>query len=133
MESPRRSVLVIDDDVHLLNLICMILEDDCAVSRAENGEDGVRIVRENPPSLLILDMMLPKMSGAEILDELQRVESTRTIPVIVLSAFNFSDDEIKGIESRPNVRALMRKPFSLEKVRQQVDGIIGGADGASRR
>ena len=116
VEIDKKTVLVIDDDEHLRDLIVMCFSETFKTLDAENGEDGLVLAFRHKPDIVVLDLMLPGKSGEEVLVELQKNEGTRDIPVIVVSAFNFEDGSAARIEGAPNVKALLRKPFTLEKL-----------------
>jgi len=79
-------ILVVDDNRDNVELLCQILEDDYDLIEAYNGPDCINLAREQQPDLILLDVMMPKMNGCEVLQELQKEERTREITVIFISA-----------------------------------------------
>lgn len=83
----KRSILLVDDSkfIRRANELALI-KAGYAVCSAGDGEEGLRVAREKLPDLIVLDMMLPKLSGPQLLDALKSDATTKNIPVIVLSS-----------------------------------------------
>ncbi len=94
----RPLVLVVDDDEDLRTLARVQLSDGYDVIQAEDGARCIELAREHQPDVIVLDIMMPGMSGSEVLHELSARDYTKEIPVIFLSALNTVDDRIKGLE-----------------------------------
>jgi two-component system phosphate regulon response regulator PhoB len=93
------TVLVVDDEHDILELIRYNLErEDFGVETVETGEDALRLAREAVPDLIILDIMLPGMSGTEVCKRLKSTDQTRDIPVLMLTAKSTSSDVVNGLE-----------------------------------
>jgi two-component system OmpR family response regulator len=104
----RRSVVVIEDDPSICELLQLYLSrEQYQVHKAGNGSEGVGLVRSLAPSLVILDLMLPDMSGFEVL---KAVRVFSNVPVIVLTARDADQDKILGLELGAD--DYMVKPFS---------------------
>jgi len=92
-------VLAVDDTPDNLSLIAELLKDSYRIKVANSGEKALRIVRsENPPDLILLDIMMPGMSGHEVCQELKSDPKTRDIPIIFLTAMSSAEDEKKGLD-----------------------------------
>ena len=90
---------------------------DCAA--AENGEDGLKIATsENPPDLILLDILMPGMDGYGVLERLQNIPRTKEIPVIFLSAMDEKRDVIRGLEM--GAVDYITKPFHSAEVKARV-------------
>src|SRR5664279_1861141 len=95
----RPTVLIVDDTPDNLSLRSGLLKDDYKVKVANNGEKALRIARsENPPDLILLDIMMPEMDGYEVCRRLKADSATQDIPVIFLTAKSQIDDEKMGLE-----------------------------------
>jgi two-component system, sensor histidine kinase and response regulator len=108
-------ILVIEDEESVLDIICeLLLVENFEVLRAENGEIGLRLALEEVPDLIICDIMMPKLSGYEVLGQLQRNPKTQFIPFIFLSARAAKDDQRQGM----NLGAddYVTKPFTREQL-----------------
>ena len=112
-----RTVLVIEDDASIRLGLRMNLEaEGYQVHDAEDGEQGLTLVRQARPDLVILDVMLPKVNGFEVLQRL-RAEGFR-MPVIVLSARTSEMDKVTGLEL--GAEDYVAKPFSLAELLARV-------------
>jgi CheY-like chemotaxis protein len=109
---PRPSVLVVDDDDAIREVIAEVLRDEgYDVSSAGNGEQALRELRKSPhPDLVLLDLMMPVMSGWELLELLQSNADLSGIPVVVVSAM-----------TAPGVCEHLTKPIDLDRLLATVD------------
>ncbi len=103
MESPdsleKANILVVDDTPDNLALMADLLKDHYRVKVANNGERALKIVRgDTPPDLILLDIMMPGLSGHEVCEQLKADSRTREIPIIFLTAMTAVEDEKKGLE-----------------------------------
>ena len=82
-----KAILIVDDDPALLEMYSERLKAEGAiVLEATDGEEAINIIREDHPNLVLLDIMMPKKNGFEVLGELSRDQDSNNIPVIILSA-----------------------------------------------
>ena len=94
------TVLVVDDDQPSLELLQAYLEDvDCKTVTACDGPDALEIIAKEPPDLILLDVMMPKMSGFEVCKRIKKDPKTSDIPVIMVTALNEFGDIERGIDS----------------------------------
>jgi CheY-like chemotaxis protein len=103
----RASVLVVDDDEAIRDVIAEVLRDEgYTVVCAENGAQALREMRaQHHPDLVLLDLMMPVMSGWEVLEQLQASEELSRIPVVVVSAM-----------SAPGASEHLAKPIDLDRL-----------------
>ena len=95
----RKTILVVDDTPDNLSLMSGLLRDEYKVKLANSGEKALKAVQgDNPPDLILLDIMMPGMSGYEVCEALKADPKTRPIPVIFLTAMSAPEDEQKGLE-----------------------------------
>jgi CheY-like chemotaxis protein len=86
-------VLIAEDDTVLARMYSKALEiEGIGVELVTNGEETIQKVRTNPPQLLLLDIMMPKMSGFQVLDILKADEHLKVIPVVVLTNLHSTED-----------------------------------------
>jgi putative two-component system response regulator len=96
---PATTVLVVDDTPDNLMLMADLLKDKYRVKAANSGETALRILQNNPlPDLILLDIMMPGLSGHEVARKLQQDARTRDIPIIFLTALASLENEIHGLE-----------------------------------
>lgn len=105
-------VLVVDDEPGIANLLRSLLSDSfvCEAVEALNGVDALKLVAMRPPQLILLDIMMPKMDGIEVLRRLKRNSATAGIPVLMLTG----QQEQAHIEASFNLGAInyMLKPVT---------------------
>ena len=95
----KPTILAVDDTPDNLSLIAGLLKDSYKIKVANSGDKALRVVRsENPPDLILLDIMMPGMSGHEVCEALKADPKTRDIPIIFLTAMSAAEDEKKGLE-----------------------------------
>ena len=99
MLESKPSILVVDDTPANLTLMTGLLQDDYQVRAATSGEKALKIAySDNPPDLILLDIMMPEMDGHEVCRRLKSDEKTRDIPIIFLTAMSEAEDEEKGLK-----------------------------------
>ncbi|KIN65018.1 Phosphate regulon transcriptional regulatory protein PhoB [Sulfitobacter noctilucicola] len=119
MSATQPHVLLVEDEPAQREVLAYNLEaEGYAVSRAENGEEAMLQVDEITPDLVILDWMMPLMSGIEVCRQLKTREDTRNIPVIMLSARSEEVDTVRGLETGADDYVV--KPYSLRELMARV-------------
>lgn len=114
-------VLVAEDDPSVRMTISFVLEDEgFDVSCAEDGEEALRMAKADPPDVILLDSIMPKMDGQEVLMQLRAEVSTRDIPVVVLTGM--SPDPVNW----PGAH-FVGKPFSPDALVARIRGLLNGA------
>src|SRR6516164_3971205 len=93
----QATILIVDDTPSNISVLMEILRGDYRVLAATNGAQALKIARgDPPPDLILLDVMMPEMSGHEVCQRLKAESSTRKIPVIFVTAMNQVEDETLG-------------------------------------
>ncbi len=106
-----RKILTCDDEKHIVRLIQVNLErQGYEVITAFNGAECLAKVKEDRPDLIVLDVMMPEMTGFEVLDILKKDPETENIPVIMLTARAQDSDVLRGWQS--GVECYLTKPFN---------------------
>ena len=120
--APER-VLVVDDEPDIVALVAYHLaKAGYRVSTAGNGADALTAARDEHPALIVLDLMLPAMSGFEVLEQLRAVEDTRDIAVLMLTARKEEPDRIRGLSLGAD--DYLAKPFSPQELILRVGAIL---------
>ena len=125
MASEKRTrVLVVDDDKELLGLVNVLLSRvGIEVITAETATDAARILRTPPlPDLLILDMMLPDISGMELLRQMRSKEMFKDLPVLILSALADPNQIREGLESGAD--RYLTKPYVAHNLTGTVQELL---------
>jgi twitching motility two-component system response regulator PilG len=119
----ERSVLVVEDSPTSRKVISMVLSrKGYVVYEAATGEEALRKVAEELPRLILLDAMLPDMTGYDILAQLKQDQHLREIPVVMLTAKDSPVDREKGI--RAGSAAYLTKPFNPDKLLSVIGSYI---------
>ena len=117
-------VLVADDDADILRLVTLRLErSGYEVMSAGDGEQALKAALERAPDLALLDVMMPKLDGYQVTEQLRRNESTKHVPVILLTARVQEADIARGIEAGAD--DYVSKPFSTQELRDRVQAALG--------
>lgn len=118
-----RKVLIADDDDLVAELAQTLLAaQGYEVIRAAEGEAALTMAATERPALIVLDVMMPGTDGMEVLRRLSEDESTRGIPVIMLTARRFQDDVIAAMKL--GARDYLAKPFTPEQLLARVERIL---------
>ncbi|MDO9637310.1 MAG: response regulator [Pseudotabrizicola sp.] len=118
-------VLLIEDEPNITEAIRFILSrDGCEVTALADGVGAVAAVRAEMPDLVILDLMLPGVSGLEILAQLRADPATKGLPVMMLTAKGQGRD--REAAERAGASHFMTKPFSNDDMRAAVRALTGG-------
>ncbi len=120
-----KKVLVVDDEPFILRSLTFVLrKEGFDVSEARNGEEAIEMIRAELPSLVLLDVMMPKKNGYEVLNEIKSDEATKSIYVIMLTAKGQEADRVKGLSL--GVDEYMTKPFSPLKIVERAREVLAG-------
>lgn len=126
--SPGRRLLVVDDEQDVRDLLAMVLaRHGFAVRTAADGMEALVVAQDDPPDLILLDVMMRDMDGWEVLKLLQLEEATRQVPVVILSARAEPRDKIRGLQE--GAVDYLTKPFAIEEVVARLESILGESGG----
>jgi len=118
-EASQKTILVIDDDIITQNMLRTTLANaGYSVRVASTGEEGIRMAKEKPPSVIILDIMMPGLDGGEVANILKKDPATKDIPIIFLSSL-ISEKEEK-IGSRNDTISFLSKPYNRDKLLNEI-------------
>lgn len=119
----RPSVLIVDDEGPLLTLLRYNLERaGFRVQEAADGQEALSLVADAPPDLLILDWMLPSLSGIEVCRQLRRRPATRDLPIIMLTARTEDQDAVRALDL--GVDDFISKPFVIEALLARARAVL---------
>ena len=123
-EKTNKRILCIEDEPEMIDLIRLILgRRGFDVHGAAGGVEGLRTVREEHPDLVLLDLMMPDMDGWEVYQQMKADETTRDIPVIVVTAKAQSIDKVLGLHIA-KVDDYIAKPFSPQELLNSVERVL---------
>jgi len=119
MSTDQPRVLVVEDEPAQLEVLAYNLEaEGFAVSRARDGEEALLVITEDAPDIVVLDWMMPNISGIEVCRRLKSKPETRAIPVIMLSARSEEVDKVRGLETGADDYVV--KPYSVIELMARV-------------
>ena len=114
-------ILVVEDDKKIASFVARGLKEaGFAVDQAENGEDGLRLALAHPYDTAVMDLMLPKLDGLSLIEELRKKKVLT--PVLILSAKRSVDDRVKGLQAGGD--DYLTKPFSFVELLARVQALI---------
>ncbi|MFP8967398.1 diguanylate cyclase domain-containing protein [Pokkaliibacter sp. CJK22405] len=114
----NQTVLIVDDEKSNLKILGDLLRDDVRVILAKSGAQALQKAEEHMPDLILLDIVMPGMSGFEVMAELRKRRPTRSIPVIFVSALGDTESEARGFEL--GASDYIQKPFQSRLVLARV-------------
>lgn len=134
MADPRPLVLLVEDEPAQREVLAYNLQaEGFEVAQASNGEEALEAVADTPPDLILLDWMMPHVSGLEVCRRLKLRPETRNIPVIMLSARSEEVDKVRGLETGADdyvikpysvVELMARLKAHLRRVRPSTIGVV---------
>ena len=121
MES-RKTILICDDEPALRELVRAALSDGYLFAEASDGVLALELAHEVEPDAVILDLMLPRLGGLEVLAHLQADDQLRTVPVVVITAWNETREDVLAA----GASEFVTKPFDPDVLRTAVEDLLGG-------
>jgi two-component system phosphate regulon response regulator PhoB len=119
----QATILVVEDEAPLVTLLRYNLErEGFAVLEAQDGDEALNQAREQKPDLVLLDWMLPLVSGIEICRQLRRHPETRAIPIVMLTARGEEGDKLRGLDSGAD--DYVTKPFSPSELIARIRAVL---------
>jgi phosphate regulon transcriptional regulator PhoB len=125
---PKQRILVVDDEQDIVQLVTYNLKKEgYLVEEARTGDEALRLVRERPYQLILLDLMLPGLSGMELCRIFKQDPGTAHVPIIMLTARSEEMDKVMGLETGAD--DYITKPFSVRELLARVKSVIRRSEG----
>jgi CheY-like chemotaxis protein len=122
----KRSICIIEDEKETAELLCRFLEGrGYRALSVSDGPSGLERISSDHPDLVLLDLMMPGMSGFEVLSRLKSDPRTSRIPVLVCSALNDVGDVERCCQS--GAEGYINKPFELDRIARKVGSLLASA------
>ncbi len=119
----KANVFIVEDEMPIVTLLKYNLEKEGhKVNYALNGEDAIRSIKDQNPDLILLDWMLPDISGIEVCRNLKRINLLKNIPIIMLTAKGEEEDKLKGFKTGAD--DYVTKPFSQKELIARVNTLL---------
>jgi len=122
------TLLIIDDESEILDMLERFLSGDFKILKASNGMDGLSLVQTALPDIIICDVMMPKMSGTDFLQLMKGDKKLAHIPVIMLTAKTSEEDQMVAFDCGAD--AYLTKPISLKYLRKRIDQLLARVESA---
>lgn len=121
--SGESCILIVEDEPAQLEMLAYnVAAEGFRVLKAPDGEEGVLLAEEEQPDLIILDWMLPNISGIEVCRQIKRKPQTRSIPIIMLTARGQEEDRVRGLDTGADDYVV--KPYSVSELMARVRAIL---------
>lgn len=119
----KKTILAVDDEIHILELLKYNLETNgYYVITAETGEEALELLAKEKVDAVLLDLMLPKIDGLEVLRRIRTTKEINKIPVILLTAKSDEFDKVLGLEMGAD--DYIAKPFSIRELQARVKAVL---------
>jgi len=118
----RQKILMVDDTEVYLYTLNSTLKEDYDTIIAKSGEEGLDTARLVMPDLILLDVMMPGLSGYDVLEALKADEKLKSIPVILISGKDSDENEARGYEL--GAVDYIKKPFVRTEVKSRIDSVM---------
>ena len=118
----KRKVLVVDDEIHIVHVVAIKLRNNgYDVISVDNGSDAYQLACEHEPNIIVTDLQMPNMTGLELIKKLADNENTKNIPVILLTARDYSDEKQ---QDGSKIAQYLTKPFSPKELLKCIQNIL---------
>ena len=119
----RRMILVVDDEPSVREVLKRLLKQEgYDVVLASNGKEALEVIKNDPPDMVLLDLMMPEMGGMAVCRRIRENPATRLMPVIMITAKGEVADEIKGLQRGAD--DYIAKPFDAQEVKARMAGLF---------
>ncbi len=118
-------IVSIEDEVDMLDLMALILtRKGFEFHSAQSGLEGLKLIEQVQPDLILLDLMMPDMIGWEVYDRLKAAPQTHAIPVLIVTARTQSDPRLVAFQEQTTIDDLITKPFGPSQLVEKVMAIL---------
>jgi DNA-binding response OmpR family regulator len=123
MELDSMRIVVADDDRVVRRIVSVKLSGlGCEIEEAEDGQEALELLQEDPPDLLITDSLMPRMNGLQLVRSVRGIEKLSALPVIMLTSRHGEQDIIEGLEA--GLDDYVVKPFSPDELAARVRTVL---------
>ena len=123
----KGKIFIIEDEASIIQLVQLNLEKEgFIVASSLNGNEGLKELKKFEPNLLLLDWMLPDLSGIDVCKNIRKDNNFKNLPIIMLTAKGEEEDKIKGLDS--GVDDYLTKPFSFNELFARIKAVLRRSD-----
>lgn len=131
MQNMTIDVLIVDDESAIREMVCFSLEKaGFSVTGAQSAAQALEMIANTPPDIILLDWMMPGMSGVDLVKRLKKEELTAEIPIIMLTARDGEDDKIRGLDVGAD--DYLTKPFSPRELIARIKAVVRRGGGITQ-
>jgi CheY-like chemotaxis protein len=122
-----QTVMLVDDDPQLRHVVSMFFElEGYNVVQAKDGREAITLLAEYVPDVILLDLMMPEVTGLEVVQHVRSMKNLKDIPVVVFTAAEMKEEELQAA----GADRFITKPYSLEGLRRVVRALIKESSGS---
>ncbi len=122
----KKTILVVEDEVDLREALVRALQSaGYAVRQVTNGREGVAAVEQELPDMILLDLLMPEMSGQEMMHAIEELPGGADIPVIVLTNIELNDKAVKQVSRNRPTWYFVKSDWSLEELIEKINIFLG--------
>lgn len=120
----KKKILLVEDEPSLRQLVTISLKskEKLELITAKNGQEALELAQKEKPDLILLDVVMPRMSGYDVIRELKKNSETASIPVVFMSACFKEEDTVESLQM--GAVALICKPFDPRKLGEEISNIF---------
>lgn len=118
-----KTILFIEDEATLQKSLTEVLKEDYTITNALDGETGLELAKTAKPDLVLLDLILPKLDGFSVLEELKKSEITKDVPVMILTNLE-NNLEIEKALQLGATTYLIKSQYSLEDIKNKIKQVL---------
>jgi DNA-binding response OmpR family regulator len=128
MSSPTKKILIIEDNESYLSILAQKLTlEEFEVTTAKDGEEGLKKATNDQPDIILIDLLLPKMNGIQIMEELRKNEWGKNVPLIILTNVNPDDEILQTIMKNKPTYYLVKPEVKLEDIVEKVKDVLNAS------
>lgn len=121
----NKRVLIIEDNESYLNILSQKLTlEELEVITATDGSEGVKKATDNKPDIILIDLLLPKMNGIQIMEELRKTEWGKSLPLIILTNVNPDDEILQTIMKNKPTYYLVKPEVTLDDITEKIKTVL---------
>ena len=125
MSQDTKKILIIEDNESYLTIISQKLSiEKYEVITAQDGQEGIQKVTDNQPDIVLIDLLLPKMNGIEVIEKIRENNAGRTLPLIILTNINPDDEILQKITENKPAYYLIKPEVTLDDIAEKIKNVL---------
>jgi CheY-like chemotaxis protein len=121
----QKKILIIEDNESYLTILTQKLNHtDFEVITANDGQEGLEKVLTNTPDLVLIDLLLPKMNGIQVIEEIRKSEAGKSLPVLILTNLNPDPQLLQSIEKNKPANYLIKPEVTTDEIIEKIQSVL---------